>query len=180
MAALAVGVLATPAGAASAPAGLGPWRMVPGPAGPAADSANLTALAMASPSQGWAAGFTLTNSSQNASFEPLLAAWNGHQWRAVSLGKTTGAGRLDGLAVRSSTDAWAVGTAYPGSSTMQPLILHWNGRQWARMPGAGVPGFADVSLLGVAVHSATDAWAVGEAQPGATSGLRPVMAVIGG
>jgi hypothetical protein len=140
---------------------------------PAAGSANLTALAMAGSSQGWTAGFTLANSPQNAPFEPLLAAWNGHQWRTVNLAKT-GAGRLDGLAVRSAADAWAVGTAYPGSSTSQPLILHWNGRQWARVHAAGVPGFPYVSLLGVAVRSATDAWAVGQAQSSGFS-VRPVI-----
>ncbi len=94
--------------------GTGAWRTVPGPAVPAADSANLTAVAMASPSEGWAAGFMLANSPQNAPFEPLLAAWNGHRWRTVpvTLGNAV-TGRLDGLAARSATDAWAVGSVFP-------------------------------------------------------------------
>jgi hypothetical protein len=41
------------------------------PAVPAGASANLTALAMAGPSLGWASGFTMANA--NASFEPLLS-----------------------------------------------------------------------------------------------------------
>jgi hypothetical protein len=102
---------------------------------------------MAGPSLGWTAGFTLAN-NQNAPFEPLLAAWNGHRWRTVpvNLGKGV-SGRLDGLADQSPDNAWAVGTAYVGSDSSRPLILHWNGRQWTRVPGAGVPGFGYVSLL---------------------------------
>ena len=172
--AIAGGALAWSANAAAsatAPGGLGRWRTVPGPAVPASDSANLTALAMASPSLGWTAGFTLANSPPNAPFEPLLAAWNGRRWRTMNLARM-GSGRLDGLAVRSASDAWAVGTAYPSSRSSLPLILHWNGRRWARMQAATVAG-AFVSLLGVAVRSATDAWAVGEAQ--SRFSLRPVI-----
>jgi hypothetical protein len=158
----------------SASAAISGWRTVPGPAVPAGASANLTGLAMAGPSLGWASGFTLAG--QNAPFEPLLAAWNGHQWRAIPVNLGTGvAGRLDGLAVWSARDAWAVGTAYPGSQSAQPLILHWDSRQWARVPGAGVPGYGYVMLLGVAVRSATDAWAVGEAESATTPALRPVI-----
>jgi hypothetical protein len=129
---------------------------------------------MARPSLGWAAGFTLDNTKQNAPFGPLLAAWNGRAWRQVPL-KLGTAGRLDGLAAHSASNVWAVGTAYPSNGAPQPLTLHWNGRQWARVPAAGVPGFPYVSLLGVAVRSATDAWAVGEAQAPSSQRLRPVI-----
>jgi hypothetical protein len=165
---------AATATAATAGAATGGWRTVPGPAIAAGASANLTAVAMASPSRGWAAGFTLA--SQNAPFEPLLAAWNGRRWRAIGvrLGRGVG-GRLDGLAAVSAANAWAVGTAYPSRSTAQPLILHWNGRRWARSPAAPVPGFGYVELLGVAAHGAADAWAVGEAQSATSLELRPVI-----
>jgi len=154
--------------------GTGSWRTVPGPAVPASDSANLTALAMAGPSLGWASGFTLSNTVQNAPFEPLLGAWNGHRWRTVrvSIGTAT-AGRLDGLAAASATDVWAVGSAYTSDTTGQPLIEHWNGRRWARVPAPGVTGWPYSSLAGVAVHSGGDAWAVGWAdKPGA---MRPLI-----
>jgi hypothetical protein len=148
---------------------------VPGPAVPAVDSANLTALAMASPSEGWASGFTLANSPQNAPFEPLLAAWDGRRWRTVpvNIGMAAG-GRLDGLAVRSAADAWAVGSVSPSASVVQPLILHWNGRRWARVPAANVAGCQFASLLSVAAHSARDAWAVGE-EENAKGVLRPLI-----
>jgi hypothetical protein len=154
--------------------GTGAWRTVPGPAVQVSDSANLTALAMAGPSLGWAAGFTLPNTVQNAPFGPLLGTWNGHRWRTirVSIGAATG-GRLDGLAARSATDAWAVGSAYTSDTTGQPLTEHWDGRRWTRVPAPAVAGWPYSSLLGVGVHSDRDAWAVGEAEkPGA---VRPFI-----
>lgn len=179
-AALAIGATAvtvTSAGAtAVGPAGpASGWRTVPGPTVAATASANLTALAMAGPSLGWTAGFTLAN-NQNAPFEPLLAAWNGHRWRniAVRLPAGTG-GRIDGLAAASGSDAWAVGTIDVSQKSARPLFLHWNGRQWTRVAGASVPGFGYVSMLGVAIHSATDVWAVGEAQPVGSQNVRPVI-----
>jgi hypothetical protein len=171
-AALAIGATAFTGGRAAAAAG--GWRTVPGPAVAAGASANLTGLAMAAPSLGWACGFTLAGG--NAPFEPLLAAWNGRRWRTVkvNLGQVISA-RLDGLAASSASDAWAVGSAWPDSRSQQPLMLHWNGRRWARVEGAGVPGFGYVTLLGVAVHSAADAWAVGEAESTTKPVVRPVI-----
>src|SRR5690242_20641090 len=118
-AALGTGAVALPADGP----GTGRWRNVPGPAVPAGSDANLTALAMAGPSLGWASGFTLANSPQNAEFKPLLAAWNGQHWRPIPVRLEAAGGRLDGLTVRSSTDAWAVGTVRPSSTphTDQPL-----------------------------------------------------------
>lgn len=171
-AAFAIG--ATAFSVTSASAATGGWRTVPGPAVAAGASANLTAVAMASPSRGWASGFTLA--SQNAPFEPLLAGWNGRRWRTIRVRLGSGiAGRLDGLAAVSPGNAWAVGTAYPGRNSAQPLILHWNGRRWARSPAAAVPGFGYAELLGVAAHGAADAWAVGEAQSATSQELRPVI-----
>ena len=147
---------------------------MPGPDVPAADSANLTAVAMASPSVGWASGFTLANSPQNAPSEPLLAAWNGHHWRAVPVGiGAAKGGRLDGLAVRSASDAWAVGAAFSAGQE-QPLAVHWNGRRWSLVPAAGVPGYRFARLLSVAARSASDAWAVGE-EENSQAVLRPLI-----
>jgi hypothetical protein len=174
--ALTAGAFAFPAsaGVTAGGPGAGSWRTVPGPAVPAAHSANLTALAMAGPSVGWAAGFTLSNTVQNAPFEPLLSSWNGHRWSTVRVSIGAGAGRLDGLAARSATDAWAVGTVYShrGGGTGQPLTEHWNGRRWARVPAPGAAGWPYSMLNGVAAGSADDVWAVGEAaKPGATRPL---------
>lgn len=152
----------------------GGWRTVPAPHVAAGASANLTGLAMARSSLGWASGFTMA--SQDAPFEPLLAAWNGHRWRTVRLrlGKIVG-GRLNGLAAASPDDAWAVGALSPDASSQRPLVLRWNGRRWSRVAAPGVPGFGYVMLLGVGVRSATDAWAVGEAESTTRPVVRPVI-----
>jgi hypothetical protein len=135
--ALAVGVTAAavpPAGAAT-----DGWRTVPAPAVAAGASANLTALAMAGPSLGWASGFTMANA--NAPFEPLLAAWIG-------------------VAVRSATDAWAVGEAQSTTKpVIRPVIEHWNGHRWQLMANPPVP--AMTALSGVTVAADGEAWAVG-------------------
>ena len=84
--ALALGTAALGAAAFTLPpasAATAAWRTVPRPAVAVGASANLTAVAMAGPSLGWASGFTMVNA--NAPFEPLLAAWNGHRWRTVPL-----------------------------------------------------------------------------------------------
>jgi hypothetical protein len=172
VAALAVGAaaLAVPPASAAARG----WRTVPGPAVAAGASANLTGLAMTGPSRGWASGFTMA--SQDSPFKPLLAAWNGRRWRTVALrlGKLSSA-RLDGLAAASPRDAWAVGSFSRDPGSQRPLMLRWNGHRWARVPGASVPGFGYVSLLGVAVRSAADAWAVGEAESATRPVVRPVI-----
>jgi hypothetical protein len=135
------------------------WRTVPGPAVATGASANLTALALATPSLGWASGFTMANA--NAPFEPLLAAWNGRRWRTVpvGLGKIAGA-RLDGLAVASATDAWAVGEAQSATKPgLRPVIEHWNGRRWQLMVNPPVPPMTALNSVSVAADG--EAWAVG-------------------
>jgi hypothetical protein len=108
-------------------------------------------------------GFTLPNNPPGANFHPLLARWDGRRWRAARLpAGATGAGRLDGIAALSASNAWAVGAAMT-TNTSAPLIIHWNGHRWARVRAAPVPGSIDTELLGVAAASPNDAWAVGEA-----------------
>ena len=139
------------------------WQSVPGPAIPASDSGSLTAVSMPGPASGWAVGFTLP-SSPGANFHPLVARWNGRSWLTKRLPRgINGAGRLDGIAALSASNAWAVGTSMRTNS-FAPLIIHWNGQQWARVRAAPVPGYIATELLGVAAVSPNDAWAVGEAE----------------
>lgn len=107
-----------------------------------------------------ASAFALPASASVSAGAPGTGSWRTVR---VSVSTATG-GRLDGLAARSATDAWAVGSACIGDgATGQPLTEHWNGRQWTRVPAPGAAGSPHSSLLGVAVNSASDAWAVGEA-----------------
>jgi hypothetical protein len=122
------------------------------------DSANLTALAMADPDQGWAAGFVLPNDPAEGGFELLLASWNGRRWSVVRVDTGSASGRLDGLAGASPDDAWAVGTAFSGRGVARPLILRWNGRRWT-LPD--VAPFRQAGLSSVAIAPDGRAWAVG-------------------
>ncbi len=70
---------------------------------------------------------------------------------------------LFGLAARTPTDLWAVGSVSIGT-TAQTLILHYDGAAWTSSP-APRPGTASI-LLGVATRTATDAWAVGSTNAG--------------
>jgi hypothetical protein len=75
---------------------------------------------------------------------------------------------LNGVAVLSSRDAWAVGDYSRRLGRFyRTLILHWDGTAWQRVPGPnpGGPSRSDV-LHGVAVLSSRDAWAVGSSNTG--------------
>lgn len=65
---------------------------------------------------------------------------------------------LNGVAVTSGSDAWAVGAC---SAT---LILHWDGSSWSLQHSPNV-GTGYNYLHAVAATSSTDAWAVGEGFP---------------
>src|SRR5947207_423331 len=65
---------------------------------------------------------------------------------------------LDGVALVSACDAWAVGFGSGGGSN-QTLILHWDGTSWQQVTSPN-PAH-DNALTAVAATSASDAWAVG-------------------
>jgi hypothetical protein len=73
---------------------------------------------------------------------------------------------INGIAARTDTDAWAVGSvgqqAYNVPSL--PLIDHWNGTAWSQATPPSFPG-SSVHLGWVSASSATDAWAVGAISP---------------
>jgi hypothetical protein len=86
------------------------------------------------------------------------AAWTGVQ----PPNPGTSSNELNGVAVLSSCNAWAVG-GYSSGSGGQTLILHWNGAVWQQVTSPN-PAFGNV-LVGVAAISATNIWAVGTSSP---------------
>src|SRR5258708_32819818 len=66
---------------------------------------------------------------------------------------------LNGVAVVSACDAWAVGQVF-SNGTFQTLIEHWNGSSWAVVASPD-PGAGGNFLSGVQAASRTDIWAVG-------------------
>jgi hypothetical protein len=85
-------------------------------------------------------------------------------WTVIpSVDPSAGTNVLNGVAVRSSSDAWAVGNFTgpdPDDDGLNMLTEHWNGSRWSQVPTPAVPHL-DESLLAVGASSASDAWAVG-------------------
>jgi len=78
---------------------------------------------------------------------------------------------LSGVAARTASDVWAVGSYTRANNLVRTLIEHWDGTTWIRVqsPNAGQPANGDLS--GVAVVAADDVWAVGgygQGAPGRT------------
>jgi hypothetical protein len=94
---------------------------------------------------------------------PALAAG----WTVAPAPPTGQNAYLSGVAARTDTDAWAVGTVGVASRTVTslPLIDHWNGTAWSQSAAPAFPATESVHLYAVSVSSATDAWAVGSDNP---------------
>jgi hypothetical protein len=100
-------------------------------------------------------------------------------WTVVpSVDPSAGENVLNGVAVRSSTDAWAVGNFTgpdPDDDGLNMLTEHWNGSRWSQVPTPAVPHL-DESLLAVGASSASDAWAVGFEKGVGAAGRFPLAA----
>jgi hypothetical protein len=94
----------------------------------------------------------------------LVYHWNGSSWTSVA-SPSNNYYELDGVAARSTTDAWIAGvdsSVYPNRKT---LLEHWNGTSWSRVssPNAST-GSSD--LYAIAMGPTGDTWAVGDGGPG--------------
>src|SRR5436190_942467 len=77
-----------------------------------------------------------------------------------------------GVAAVSSSNVYAVGSSVQGTDRF-PLVLHWDGQAWTQQTISGpVP---DGELSGVKVVSATDIWAVGDADVPGTNRRQPLV-----
>ena len=135
------------------------WTQVPSPAPQPAGGLN--SVAVTSPTDAWAVGWTGTGSDSGGTSGALIEHWDGHAWaRVPSPGHAPGTRTvLNAVAAASPRNAWAVGSTGAGD-TNRAFIVHWDGTAWQRVDApTPVPG---VSLLGVAATSPHNAWAVGQ------------------
>lgn len=119
----------------------------------------LLSVAAVSASDAWAVGMV----TSGRRILPLIMHWNGRDWTRSPI---NGSGRfeeLQGVAAASARDAWAVGDTPDGVGGSKPYILHWNGSTWTPVPAPVMPRYVG-ALNAVAVVSAHDAWAVGQAE----------------
>lgn len=133
-------------------------RTIPPVTFPPAGWAN---VAGPSPANVWAIGFE-TNPLQYNLRAPVSMHWNGRKARLVPVPLSWGNGLVSVSALGS--EAWTV-----GSGGRKALTLRWRGGKWVVVRN---PGGRGSSLLGVAMVSRKDVWAVGSARGGAGLVLR--------
>lgn len=92
----------------------------------------------------------------------LIERWNGSRWHIMSSPPNSEYVFLYGLAASSVSSAWTVG----GGETT--VTMHWNGTTWKTVPSPNGPNFAN-KLNGVAMPTATTAWAVGFSEDSSTN-----------
>lgn len=137
------------------------WKLVPSPnpGGATADN-ELIGMATISPARAWLDG-TYWNGTN---WQTLIMHWNGAAWKKVPSpdpGGSSNRNILNGIAVTSRTDAWAVGY-YDTPAISLPLILRWNGKAWKKVASPNPGGVHGSLLTAVTVVSPSSAWAAGE------------------
>lgn len=100
-------------------------------------------------------------------YESLAAHWDGAGWTVVDTPNLPFHFNLfEDVSGSSSSDVWAVGSAWDSTKPHQPLIAHWNGDAWSLELSADV-GASNAELYGVASVRPGLAWAVGRADDAA-------------
>lgn len=97
-----------------------------------------------------------------SSDKTLIEHWDGGGWSIVTSPSPASNDTLTGVAARSATDVWAVGTRVDRSGAIpidRTLTEHWNGTSWSVVASPNV-GANDNLLNGVSATPG-DVWAVG-------------------
>ncbi len=128
------------------------WKLVPLPAGLAADS--LADVAADGPHDVWVDGTTATGTI-------ALAHWDGSRWTTVPVPATGFAyTTLSQLMMIKPGDVWLVGwgeTVDETGAVRDSLLMHWNGRAWSISPVPSGSG-----ELYAAAKATNGLWAVGD------------------
>jgi hypothetical protein len=134
------------------------WKAVPLQQ-PNATNFNLNSLSAISATDIWAVG-QVRSSSTDANGSTLIEHYNGTAWSIVPSPTPHFDPTLTGVAGRSATDAYAVGTELPSANggPEQALILRWNGKSWIK-DGDGTIGGSPMAAA--TFPGATTEWAVG-------------------
>jgi hypothetical protein len=110
------------------------------------------------------AGSLAGTTSASASASRVAGAAGCPAWTPVPSGNPyPGEDALQGVAVLSASNVWAVGSKSKlseGNAVFKTLIEHWNGHSWKVIPSPN-PGAGDNLLSSVTAVSANNIWAVG-------------------
>jgi hypothetical protein len=120
-------------------------------------------VAMVASNNVWVVGSYLFGGNTTQS---LALHWSGTGWGQVPMPTLANRNSLQGLAVVSANDIWAVGEV----DTSTPLFMHWDGTSWTRFNN---PAAVSGVLYRTSAVSANDIWAVGYLTDG--SGLPLTM-----
>jgi hypothetical protein len=138
------------------------WKQLasPDPGGPSHGNL-LFGVAATSARNAWAVGYDTAHSGATT----LVLHWNGRSWTRVPspnrlLGGPPHINQLQAVAATSTGNAWAVGYYQISGGESFTLTLRWNGTTWTRVRSPNPVGDNDF-LVGVAVASASSAWAIG-------------------
>ena len=134
------------------------WSVVP-MAQAGQNSSTITAVTAISPNDAWAVGEDIGATSAIGG-STLIEHWNGTAWTVVPSPTPGGDPGLTGVAARSASDVYAVGTELPSinGGPEQALILRWNGTTWSDDTGGTISG--SLSAAATFPGSARE-WAVG-------------------
>ena len=134
------------------------WSVVP-MAQPGSNTPTISAVTAISPTDAWAVGEDIGTTSAVGD-STLTERWNGMSWSVVPSPTPGGDPGLTGVAARSASDVYAVGTGLPSvnGGPEQVVILRWNGSTWSSDTGGTIGG----SLSAAATFpGAAREWAVG-------------------
>ena len=137
------------------------WQVIPSPSSGLVSN-SLESVAIVQADDIWAAGFA--RDTTNNPFHTLIKHWDGHTWQIIPSPNPESNSVIGSLAIVSDSDIWAVGFSSPSLNTapFQTLTEHWDGKTWQVVPSPNT-GSAFNELRSVAVISAHDIWAVGQA-----------------
>ncbi len=145
------------------------WSVVPSPNGYVSV---LYGVAAVSANDVWAVGFYRNGSG---TYQTLMEHWNGIAWSVVASPNVgTYYNGLNGVAVVSDNDVWAVGIYRNVCCVYQTLVEHWDGTAWSVVASPNVGALGN-GLNGVAAVSANDVWAVGYYTNSSTNMNEPLV-----
>ncbi len=141
------------------------WSVVPSPNSPDANAIRneLQAVSATGPDDAWAVGHYVTDNTNNTGgMYTLTLHWDGKAWSVVpSPNPCKLVNKVVGVAMRSSTDVWAVGSCSndSGNYVYENLVMRWDGKEWSLTL---TPRLAlDQGLGDVTTTPNGEAWAVG-------------------
>jgi hypothetical protein len=114
------------------------WSKVPTQQVPGSVETVLSKVAVVSPSDAWAVGFSYDDALGQ---RPVAEHWDGAAWSVIPTPDPP-KGSFENVAAVASNDAWAVGFFIGVSS---PLAEHWDGSSWSIVKIHHAPGLYGLS-----------------------------------